>query len=52
MKHTHKHQSENFTTPDPAFAAARNISWEDDAHGTDGPIHASYAPYDYPSGGE
>ncbi|CAG8957813.1 hypothetical protein HYFRA_00000152 [Hymenoscyphus fraxineus] len=43
-------KSENFTTPDPTFAAARNISWEDGFHGSDGPIHASYAPYDYPSG--
>jgi choline dehydrogenase len=44
-----KMKSENFTRPGAAFAQERNILWKDSVHGFNGPVHASYAPYDYPS---
>jgi choline dehydrogenase len=45
-------QSEIFSPPNAAYAAAHNISYQDSIHGTSGPIHSSYAEYDYPGGGE
>jgi hypothetical protein len=41
-------QSENFTAPDAAFAAASNISWIDSVHGHSGPVQSTYANYVYP----
>ena len=29
-----------------------NITWEDAVHGFNGPVKASYAPYDYPGSGK
>ncbi|KUJ18909.1 choline dehydrogenase-like protein [Mollisia scopiformis] len=43
-------KSENFTAPDPTFAKERNITFEPSFHGTLGPVHASYSPFDYPGG--
>ncbi|KAI1339886.1 hypothetical protein F5Y15DRAFT_72209 [Xylariaceae sp. FL0016] len=42
-------KSENFGKPDPAFAAANNITWDDSVHGFDGPVAWSYPTYHYPS---
>lgn len=45
-------QSETFNKPDAAYAAARNITWDDSYHGFSGPVQASHAPYDYPGSGK
>lgn len=44
-------QSENFTAPDPSFAAAANISWVDSVRGHSGPVQYSYPDYYYPGSG-
>jgi choline dehydrogenase-like flavoprotein len=44
-------QGENFTAPDPAFAAASNISWDDSIRGHGGPLQYSYSNYNYPGSG-
>lgn len=44
-------KSENFTPPDPAFAAAANISWINSAHGFDGPVQNTYPNYFFPGSG-
>ncbi|KAH6643036.1 choline dehydrogenase-like protein [Boeremia exigua] len=41
-------KSETFSRPDLQYAADHNITWEDSAHGFNGPVQTSYAPYDYP----
>ncbi|KAF2627624.1 GMC oxidoreductase [Macroventuria anomochaeta] len=41
-------KSETFSRPDQNYAAEHNITWDDTVHGFDGPVQASYAPYDYP----
>lgn len=45
-------KSEFFNRPDRGYAAEHNITWDDAVHGLDGPVQASYAPYDYPGGGK
>lgn len=45
-------QGENFTAPDPAFAAANNISWDDSVRGHGGPLQYSYTNYNYPGSGQ
>ncbi|KAI1772911.1 alcohol oxidase [Hypoxylon cercidicola] len=40
-------KSENFTAPDPQYAAEANISWVDDVHGHDGPVQISYPSFFY-----
>ena len=40
-----------FTPPDANYATARNITWDETVRGFDGPVQASYAPYDYPGSG-
>ncbi|KAI9051847.1 hypothetical protein LZ554_004108 [Drepanopeziza brunnea f. sp. 'monogermtubi'] len=42
-------KSEAFGRPEQSFAKSRNITWIDSVHGFDGPIQASYSPYDYES---
>lgn len=42
------HQSENFTRPNAAYAAAHNISFLDSVHGFGGPVQLAYSIYDYP----
>ncbi|KAH6674843.1 choline dehydrogenase-like protein [Halenospora varia] len=42
-------KSENFTSPDPAWAAAKNISWNQSLKGVSGPVHASYSKFDWAS---
>ncbi|KAG8163562.1 hypothetical protein KVR01_006859 [Diaporthe batatas] len=44
-------KSENFTAPDPAFAAAGNISWIDSVHGFGGPVQNTYPNYFFPGSG-
>ncbi|KAF2200642.1 choline dehydrogenase-like protein [Delitschia confertaspora ATCC 74209] len=41
-------KSETFHPPDAAYAKDRNITYDLSAHGTSGPVQASYPPYDYP----
>jgi choline dehydrogenase len=41
-------KSETFTPPDAAFASEWDIEWEDDVHGTQGPLQISYPPYQFP----
>ncbi|RYN85077.1 hypothetical protein AA0120_g8996 [Alternaria tenuissima] len=41
-------KSETFTAPDAEYAARHNITWDVAIHGSDGPVQASHAPYDYP----
>ncbi|PSN68119.1 choline dehydrogenase-like protein [Corynespora cassiicola Philippines] len=41
-------KSETFTAPDPAFAEEWGIEFEEDVHGHEGPIQASYPPYQFP----
>ncbi|KAK0713881.1 hypothetical protein B0T26DRAFT_742384 [Lasiosphaeria miniovina] len=38
-------KSENFTRPDPTFARAGNISWDDSFRGNSGPVQNSYPNY-------
>lgn len=45
-------QSENFTAPDAAFAAAGNISWIDGVHGFEGPVQSTYPNYFFPGSGK
>ncbi|CAO2658119.1 Nn.00g073790.m01.CDS01 [Neocucurbitaria sp. VM-36] len=40
-------KSETFHPPDPQYAAEHNMTWDESVHGFDGPVQASYAPYDY-----
>jgi len=47
-----KMQSETFHTPDSTYAAEHNLTWDESVHGFDGPVQASYAPYDFPGAGE
>lgn len=42
-------QSETFTPPNPDLAAEFNITYDPEAHGTDGPVYASYPRYFNPS---
>ncbi|PVH77666.1 GMC oxidoreductase [Cadophora sp. DSE1049] len=42
-------KSETFSPPEAAFAKKYNITWESSAHGSKGPVQASYSPYDYQS---
>ncbi|KAJ8107527.1 hypothetical protein OPT61_g8803 [Boeremia exigua] len=44
-------KSETFQRPDLQYAAEHNITWDDAVRGSGGPVHASYAPYDYPGSG-
>ncbi|ETS85579.1 hypothetical protein PFICI_03604 [Pestalotiopsis fici W106-1] len=41
-------KSENFTDPDPTYAAQANISYADDVHGHSGPVQGSYPSYHFP----
>ncbi|QRD91343.1 putative glucose-methanol-choline oxidoreductase [Aspergillus flavus] len=41
-------KSESFTLPSEQFAAEANISWVESAHGTEGPVQASYPNYYFP----
>ena len=41
-------KSENFSRPKHQYAADYDNTWDDDVHGFNGPVQASYAPYDYP----
>ncbi|KAF2820284.1 choline dehydrogenase-like protein [Ophiobolus disseminans] len=41
-------KSATFTPPDAEYAKERNITWDASVRGIDGPVQASYAPYDYP----
>lgn len=45
-------QSENFTAPDAAFAAAGNISWIESVHGFEGPVQNTYPNYFFPGSGK
>jgi choline dehydrogenase-like flavoprotein len=45
-------QSENFTAPSAALAAAGNITWDDSVRGHSGPVQYSYANYFYPGSGK
>ncbi|KAF1851313.1 GMC oxidoreductase [Cucurbitaria berberidis CBS 394.84] len=40
-------KSETFNPPNAEYAAQHNITWDESLHGFDGPVQASYAPYDY-----
>ncbi|CZS97710.1 related to alcohol oxidase [Rhynchosporium agropyri] len=42
-------KSETFGKPEASFAKQYNISWDDSAHGFQGPVQTTYSPYDYPS---
>ncbi|KAI1504046.1 hypothetical protein F5X99DRAFT_68356 [Biscogniauxia marginata] len=42
-------KSENFTAPDPEYAARANITWDDSVRGHDGPLQYSYSNYFYPA---
>ncbi|KNG44543.1 gmc oxidoreductase [Stemphylium lycopersici] len=44
-------KGENFNSPDPAFAAASNISWDNSVRGNGGPLQYGYANYNYPGSG-
>ncbi|TDZ22886.1 Dehydrogenase xptC [Colletotrichum orbiculare MAFF 240422] len=44
-------KSENFTMPPQEFADVANISVIESAHGSDGPVRASYPNYFFPSAG-
>jgi choline dehydrogenase len=41
-------KSETFTPPDVSFAREWGIEWEEDVHGTQGPLQISYPPYQFP----
>ncbi|KAK1783209.1 hypothetical protein QBC45DRAFT_399999 [Copromyces sp. CBS 386.78] len=41
-------KSENFTRPDPSFAKAANISWDESVRGNGGPVQYTYPNYYYP----
>jgi choline dehydrogenase len=41
-------KSETFTPPNASFASEWDIKWEDDVHGTHGPLQISYPPYQFP----
>ena len=45
-------QSETFHAPDSTYAAEHNLTWDESVHGFDGPVQASYAPYDFLGAGE
>ncbi|KAJ6206013.1 hypothetical protein PSV09DRAFT_2376419 [Bipolaris maydis] len=45
-------KGENFNPPDPVFAAASNISWDDSVRGRGGPLQYGYANYNYPGSGQ
>ena len=45
-------KSETFSRPNTHYAEEHNITWDDAFHGFDGPVQASYAPYDYPGSGK
>lgn len=49
---TEYEKSENFTPPDPAFAAVANISWDDTVHGFNGPVQNTYPNYYFPGSGK
>lgn len=36
---------DSFTPPDPAFAAANNLTFIPSAHGTTGPVHDSFSRF-------
>ncbi|KAK3320154.1 hypothetical protein B0T19DRAFT_282750 [Cercophora scortea] len=42
-------KSENFTRPNPTFAAAANITWNETVRGHTGPLQNSYPSYIFPS---
>ncbi|KAI0595135.1 hypothetical protein F4775DRAFT_605413 [Biscogniauxia sp. FL1348] len=42
-------KSENFTAPDPEYAARANITWDDSVRGHVGPLQYSYSNYFYPA---
>jgi hypothetical protein len=37
-----------FQEPSPMLAEEFNITWNESSYGTDGPIHVSYAPFQWP----
>jgi len=41
-------KSENFSRQKHQYATDYDITWDDAVHGFNGPVQASYAPYDYP----
>ncbi|OAA54268.1 Glucose-methanol-choline oxidoreductase [Niveomyces insectorum RCEF 264] len=41
-------KSTTFQAPSPSLQKAFNITWNASAYGTDGPIHVSYAPFQWP----
>ncbi|KAL2268189.1 hypothetical protein VTJ83DRAFT_3035 [Remersonia thermophila] len=41
-------KAETFTAPDPALAAAGNITWDSSVRGTSGPVQYSYPNFFYP----
>ncbi|KAK4202779.1 putative GMC oxidoreductase [Triangularia verruculosa] len=43
--------SENFTAPDPAYAAAANFSFDPSVHGTTGPVQASFPSFHFEGSG-
>ncbi|KAJ4419709.1 hypothetical protein N0V85_000880 [Neurospora sp. IMI 360204] len=45
-------KSENFTRPDPSFAKAANISWDESVRGNGGPVQYTYPNYCYPGCGK
>ncbi|KAK0712316.1 hypothetical protein B0T21DRAFT_415884 [Apiosordaria backusii] len=44
-------KSENFTAPDPAYAAAANFSFDPSLHGTTGPVQASFPSFHFKGSG-
>ncbi|KAK4674869.1 hypothetical protein QC763_124480 [Podospora pseudopauciseta] len=44
-------KSENFTAPDPAYAAAANFSFDPSVHGTTGPVQASFPSFHFEGSG-
>ncbi|KAK4180905.1 putative GMC oxidoreductase [Triangularia setosa] len=43
--------SENFTVPDPTYAAAANFSFDPSVHGTSGPVQASFPNFHFEGSG-
>lgn len=43
-------QSENFTPPgEQAFSGKSDLRWDENVHGSDGPVQSSYPVFQYPS---
>ncbi len=41
-------QSTTFQAPSPSLQQEFNITWNESAYGKNGPIHVSYAPFQWP----